>query len=107
VIYISGDSAYFDGFEQLADDYDIDLAIFNVGAYAPRWFMATSHMDPTETVQAFTEINARKLMIAHWGSFRLGDEPVHFPPLDLKQVLNEKGLSSRWIDLGHGQTHFF
>ena len=107
VIYISGDSAYFDGFEQLADDYDIDLAIFNVGAYAPRWFMATSHMDPTETVQAFTEINARKLMIAHWGTFRLGDEPVHFPPRDLKQVLNEKGLSSRWIDLGHGQTHFF
>ena len=107
VIYVSGDSAYFDGFEQLADDFDIDLAIFNMGAYAPRWFMAPSHMNPAETVQAFEEIKAGRLMITHWGTFQLGDEPVHFPPQDLRKALDEKGLSSRWIDLMHGQTHFF
>lgn len=107
VIYISGDSAYFDGFEQLAQEYDIDLAIFNMGAYAPRWFMAPSHMNPAETVRAFQEIRARQLMIAHWGTFQLGDEPVHFPPEDLKKTLGEKGLLSKWIDLRHGQTHFF
>lgn len=106
VIYLSGDSAYFDGFEQLADDYAIDLAIFNVGAYAPRWFMAPSHMNPAETVQAFREIKARQLMITHWGTFQLGDEPVHFPPQDMRQVLDQQGLTSRWIDLQHGQTHF-
>jgi len=106
-IYISGDSAYFDGFEQLANDYNIDLAIFNLGAYAPRWLMAPSHMNPAETVQAFQEIKARQLMIAHWGTFQLGDEPVHFPPADLRQALDEKRLLSRWIELGHGQTHFF
>lgn len=107
VIYVSGDSAYFDGFEQLADDYDVDLAIFNMGAYAPRWFMAPSHMDVSETVQAFQEIKAKRLMIAHWGTFRLGDEPVHFPPRDLRQALDEKGLLSRWVDLSHGETYFF
>jgi len=107
VIYVSGDSAYFDGFEQLAEDYDIDLAVFNLGAYAPRWFMAPSHMNAPETVQAFEEIKAEKLMIAHWGTFQLGDEPVHFPPKDLKQALDKKGLSSRWVDLGHGETYFF
>ena len=107
VIYISGDSAYFDGFEQLADEFDIDLAIFNMGAYAPRWFMAPSHMNPAETVQAFQEIKARQLMIAHWGTFQLGDEPVHFPPEDLKKALHEKGLLSRWIPLGHGESYFF
>ena len=107
VIYVSGDTAYFDGFEQFADDYDIDLAIFNLGAYAPRWFMAQSHINPAETVRAFQEIKARQLMIAHWGTFQLGDEPVHFPPGDLRKALDDKGLFSRWIDLGHGQTHFF
>jgi L-ascorbate metabolism protein UlaG (beta-lactamase superfamily) len=106
VIYVSGDSAYFDGFEQLAEDYDVDLAIFNLGAYAPRWFMAPIHMDASETVQAFQEIKAGRLMIAHWGTFRLGDEPVHFPPLDLRQALDERGLSSRWVNLRHGQTCF-
>ena len=107
VIYLSGDSAYFDGFEQFAEDYDIDLAIFNLGAYAPRWFMASSHMNASETVQAFQEVKARQLLIAHWGTFRLGDEPVHFPPRDLRQALAEKGLLSQWVDLGHGQTYYF
>ena len=39
-----------------------------------------SHMNPAETVRAFQEIKARRLMIAHWGTFQLGDEPVHLPP---------------------------
>lgn len=60
VIYVAGDTAYFDGFEQFAADYAIDLAIFNMGAYAPRWFMAGSHMDPAETVQAFAELKAKR-----------------------------------------------
>lgn len=107
VIYISGDSAYFDGFEQLADETDIDLAIFNVGAYAPRWFMAPSHMNPAESVRAFREIRARRLMIAHWGTFQLGDEPVHFPPGDIKKVLEEDNLLSRYIPLGLGESYFF
>lgn len=106
-IYISGDTAYFDGFDQFAHWFDIDLAIFNLGAYAPRWFMAQSHINPYETVQAFSELKARKLMIAHWGTFRLGDEPVHFPPEDLGKVLKKAGLLSRWVDLKHGETYYF
>ncbi|UCG06770.1 MAG: MBL fold metallo-hydrolase [Desulfobacterales bacterium] len=103
-IYISGDSAYFDGFEQIGKEFDIDLAIFNLGAYEPRWFMAQSHMNPREVVQAFRELNAKKLMIVHWGTFRLGDEPVHFPPIQIEQELKKKGLLDRWVVLNHGQT---
>ncbi|MDL2274870.1 MBL fold metallo-hydrolase [Desulfosarcina sp. OttesenSCG-928-G10] len=104
VIYIAGDTAYFDGFEQLAEDFSIDLAIFNMSAYAPRWFMGPSHMDPVETVRAFTELKATKLMIVHWGTFRLGDEPVHFPPMDLEKILIAQNLQSRWINLAPGAT---
>jgi len=105
-IYVSGDTAYFDGFEQLGKEYDIDLAVFNVGAYEPRWFMAQSHMDPRETVQAFRELNARKLLVIHWGTFRLGNEPVHFPPLQVKEELEKEGLIDRLVDLKHGETFF-
>lgn len=103
-IFISGDSAYFDGFEQIGSEYDIDLAIFNIGAYEPRWFMAPSHMNPSEVVTAFQEIKAKKLMAVHWGTFRLGDEPVHFPPLHLKEELKKRGIADCLIDLGHGET---
>ena len=103
-IYISGDTAYFDGFEQLGKEFDIDLAVFNLGAYEPRWFMAPSHINPAETVQAFKALKAGQLMIVHWGTFRLGDEPVHFPPIQIKQELEKEGLHDRLVDLKHGQT---
>ena len=103
-IFLSGDTAYFDGFEQIGSMYDIDLAIFNLGAYEPRWFMAANHMNPHEVVRAFQELKAGKLMVVHWGTFRLGDEPVHFPPLELEKVLKEKGLIDAWIDIRHGET---
>ena len=63
-------------------------------------------MNPTETVAAFQQLNAKRLMIVHWGSFQLGDEPVHFPPLDLRRELESVGLLDRWIDIRHGETVF-
>jgi N-acyl-phosphatidylethanolamine-hydrolysing phospholipase D len=106
-IYVSGDTAFFDGFDEIGREYDIDLAIINLGAYEPRWFMAPSHMNPRETVEAFKQLGARKLMIVHWGTFRLGDEPIHFPPLELRRELQKEGLLDRWIDLKHGETVYF
>ena len=103
-LYISGDTGYFDGFEQLGADWDIDLAIFNLGAYEPRWFMAPSHMNPEETIQAFKELKACHLAIVHWGTFRLGDEPVHFPPLEIREALRKEALEDHYIALEHGRT---
>jgi len=105
-IYVMGDSGYFDGFSEIGKDFDIDLVITNLGAYEPRWFMASSHMNPREAVQSFKELNAKKMMIVHWGTFRLGDEPVHFPPADLKRELEKEGLSDRLVEIEHGETFF-
>ncbi|MGD8372277.1 MAG: MBL fold metallo-hydrolase, partial [Syntrophobacterales bacterium] len=105
-IFISGDTAYFDRFHEIGREFAIDLAIINLGAYEPRWFMAGSHMNPKETVQAFKELGAKRLMIAHWGTFRLGDEPVHFPPIDIKKEMEEEGLTDRLVHLNHGETLF-
>jgi N-acyl-phosphatidylethanolamine-hydrolysing phospholipase D len=103
-IYVAGDTAFFDEFAEIGNLFKIDLAIFNLSAYEPRWFMAGSHMNPEETVRAFELLGAKKLMIVHWGTFRLGDEPVFLPPDDLKKELDNKGLTSRWIPIRHGQT---
>lgn len=104
-IYLSCDTAYFDGFQEIGKEFDIDLAIFNLGAYEPRWFMAQSHINPEEAVAAFSELGAKKMMIIHWGTFRLGDEPVHYPPMALKKSLEKAGLADRWIDIQHGETY--
>lgn len=103
-LYISGDTAYFDGFDQIGAEFDIDLAIFNLGAYEPRWLMAQSHIDPRETVQAFRELNAKRLMITHWGTFQLGDEPVYLPPQHLRDEMQKAGMLARLLDWKHGET---
>jgi L-ascorbate metabolism protein UlaG (beta-lactamase superfamily) len=103
-VYIAGDTAFFENFAEIGNLYDIDLAIFNLGAYEPRWFMKNSHMNPEETLRAVELLGAKKFMIIHWGTFRLGDEPVFQPPEDLKKLLKRKKLMDRWIDIRHGQT---
>jgi L-ascorbate metabolism protein UlaG (beta-lactamase superfamily) len=103
-VYVSGDTAYFDGFGQIGEEFDIDIAVFNVGAYEPRWFMAQSHLNPAETVLAFQELNARRLMIMHWGTFQLGDEPVHFPPRHMREEMKRAGVLNRLVDWKHGET---
>lgn len=105
-IYVSGDTAYFDGFEEIGKSFPIDLAIINLSAYEPRWFMAQSHINPKETVQAFKQLNAKNLMITHWGSFRLGDEPVYLPPLEIKQEMKKEGIENSLLHLNHGDTHY-
>ena len=104
VIFISGDTGYFEGFREIGKEFTIDLAIFNLSAYEPRWFMSSGHINPQETVRAFKELRARHLIIVHWGTFRLGDEPVYFPPVQLKQELDREGLSDRLLELDHGET---
>lgn len=106
-IYLSGDTAYFNRFHELAREYPIDLAVFNLGAYEPRWFMADSHINPAETVRAFCELKAKHLMVVHWGAFRLGDEPVYLPPLDMKINMEKEGLADKVVHLDPGQTLFY
>jgi L-ascorbate metabolism protein UlaG (beta-lactamase superfamily) len=106
-IFIAGDAAHFAGFHELGGEFHIDLAIFNLGAYEPRWFMASSHINPRETVQAFKDLGAKHLLIVHWGTFRLGDEPVHFPPIQIRKEMETAGFLNRLIHLNHGETLFY
>jgi len=106
-IFISGDTAYFEGFKEIGERYDIDLAILSVGAYEPRWFMKQSHMNPAEAVQTLKDLKAKSMFIVHWGTFRLGDEPVHVPPLDVRRELQKAEMMDRFLDIRHGGTFYF
>ena len=106
-LFFSGDAAYFGGFAELGDMFDLDLAVINLGAYEPRWFMKNHHLNPEEAVRAFIELKAGRLLPVHWGAFRLGDEPVHFPPLELRREMAGAGLEDRLVDLAPGGTLYF
>jgi L-ascorbate metabolism protein UlaG (beta-lactamase superfamily) len=85
---------------------DVDVAAITIGAYAPRWFMKNSHMDPDEAVQTLLDVKAKSGIGIHWGTFEgLTDEPLDEPPEKLKASLMQRQLPlERFQVLKHGQT---
>ncbi len=92
-IYHSGDTAYFDGFAEIARrSGPIDAALLPIGAYDPAWFMSKQHMNPEEAVQAFDDLGARAFVAMHWGTFQLTDEPLDEPPQRLAAEWERRGF---------------
>lgn len=95
VIRHSGDTAWFDGFAEIGRRVGkIHAAMLPIGAYAPRWFMRTQHIDPHEAVRAFEQLGAEHFVAMHWGTFKLTDEALDEPPQRLREVWQARGLPS-------------
>ena len=101
-----GDSGYSSDFKAIGDRFGpIDLAAVPIGAYLPRWFMQAAHMDPDEAVQVHRDLQAKRSVAMHWGTFVLTDEPVEDPPKRLNAALRAAGISaSEFSVLQHGET---
>jgi len=68
---------------------NIDVAALPIGAYAPRWFMATNHMDPQQAVKLWEQLDKPLALPIHWGVFELADESLDEPVRELQEALNE------------------
>jgi N-acyl-phosphatidylethanolamine-hydrolysing phospholipase D len=90
--YFAGDTGWFHGFAEFGRRFaPIDVAMLPIGAYEPRWFMQSQHMNPAETWQAFLDLGARWLLPMHWGTFDLTDEPLDEPPRELARAIAAAG----------------
>ncbi len=77
-----------------------DLALIPIGAYAPRWFMKTMHVDPAEAVQVRADLKASRAVGMHWGTFEhLTDEPLDEPPQELARQRASAGLEPEDFDV--------
>jgi L-ascorbate metabolism protein UlaG (beta-lactamase superfamily) len=74
-VLLACDSADTDLFSTLASTPP-DVAIFSVGAYDP-WIW--NHANPEQVWSMFESTGARYLIPIHWGTFRLGKEPLEEP----------------------------
>jgi L-ascorbate metabolism protein UlaG (beta-lactamase superfamily) len=93
-VFHCGDSAYFDGFEEIGRRHPIDVALMPIGAYeSPSG--RNVHMNPEEAVRAFAELGAKVMIPMHYGTFPLGNEPHEEPVERLLMEADRLGISEQ------------
>ena len=104
-LFFAGDTGYSRDFKDLRERLSerqrldagggFDLALLPIGAYQPRWFMATQHIDPAEAVKIHLDLGAKASLGVHWGTFELTDEALDEPPQSLKAGSRERRFAGR------------
>ena len=113
--YFSGDTGYSQDFIDTQKHFaarqtsalggGFDIALIAVGAYEPRWFMKEQHVNPEEAVQIHLDLQAKRSIGVHWGTFDLTDESLDQPPKELALARRAKGLAQDTFDvMAIGQT---
>jgi N-acyl-phosphatidylethanolamine-hydrolysing phospholipase D len=92
--WFAGDTGYDQAmFREIAEKLGpFRFAMIPIGAYAPRYFMSITHVDPAEAVEIHKDIKAQKTLGIHWGAFHLTHEPFLEPPVLLEQALKAKNI---------------
>ena len=107
--YFAGDTGYFSGFKEIGEKLGpFDLVAVPIGAYEPVAMMRASHMNPEEAVQASLDLQTRRAVAIHFGTFDLSDEPIAEPPQRFKKAAVDTVLGNRnsWV-LNIGETREF
>jgi N-acyl-phosphatidylethanolamine-hydrolysing phospholipase D len=110
-VYFAGDTALHPEFAAIGErSGPFDLVMLPIGAYEPRWFMESVHMNPEDAMEAYRAITSHDggrppCLALHWGTFRLTDEPVEEPPSRFAQRWSEAAFppAANWT-LAIGET---
>jgi L-ascorbate metabolism protein UlaG (beta-lactamase superfamily) len=104
--YFAGDTGHGPDFREIGARFGgFDLSLLPIGAYEPRWFMKSAHVNPEEAVKIHREVRSRRTVAIHWGTFPLTDEPLDRPLTDLAVARARHKLhAGEFVTLRHGET---
>jgi L-ascorbate metabolism protein UlaG (beta-lactamase superfamily) len=92
--FFAGDTGYYEPmFREIGARLGpFDLAAIPIGAYLPPEMMRFSHVDPPQALRLFADVQGRRFLGMHWGTFDLADEPLDEPPRLLEAEARRLGL---------------
>ena len=80
------------------------MATIPIGAYEPRFMMESQHVDPEQAVKIHIDINSKKSVGIHWGTFALANEFYLEPKTKLAEEIKKLNLDSNsFITIEHGE----
>jgi len=95
-VYFLGDTGYFKFPREYSSEIGpVDLALIPIGAYKPRWFMRSIHMNPAEAAQMHLDLQARLSVGMHYDTFPLAEELPGEAPVLLYKALEELGIEAK------------
>jgi len=101
LIYFAGDTAFGDHFAAIRKRYGPPrVALLPIGAYEPRWFMSSVHMDAEEAIRAHRLLGAGTSIAIHHGTFQLTDESIDTPARRLRECVGTESF----VTLKNGQS---
>ena len=105
-VFFAGDTGYSPHFKEIKYRFEtIDFSLLPIGAYKPRWFMRTMHMNPSEAVRAHTDLDSKKTIGMHFGTFQLTEEAIYRPVEDLQRAKLKKNINANdFTIMSVGQT---
>ena len=105
-IFFVGDTGYSKDFKKIGEKFGpMDLSLLPIGAYEPRRFMESIHVNPEEAVKIHQDVQSRYSIGQHWGTFSLTTEDMDEPPRYLSQALKKANISeSEFFVMKHGET---
>lgn len=102
-VYHSGDTAYFDGFREIGARLKPQVALLPIGAYFPDSYRSV-HTNPEEALRGFVDLGAQQMVPMHYGTFRLGREPMEEPLQRLEAEAERLGIKGEIKILAEGET---
>ena len=97
-ILFACDTGYGQIYKRLGEKFGpIDLTMINIGAYdfRPMFEKSIYHTNPEEALQVAKDLNSRKVIGTHWGTFVLSLEPIMEPPVRFKNNAENYGFQKK------------
>lgn len=97
-IYFAGDTGYGKFFKIIKEKLGApDLSLIPIGAYEPRWFMKDAHLNPKDSLQAFKDLESKKMIGIHFGTFKLTDEGYNDPIKTLHEEIKSLNIDPQKV----------
>jgi L-ascorbate metabolism protein UlaG (beta-lactamase superfamily) len=103
-LFFAGDTGYGKHFKKIGRKFkNIRFSMLPIGAYKPRWFMKSVHMDPKDALKAHEDLKSKTSMAMHYGTFPLADDSMVDPLIDLRKLMEKYEIpDDRFLILKEG-----
>ncbi|CDK27674.1 unnamed protein product [Kuraishia capsulata CBS 1993] len=106
MFYHAGDTGYTPELFKLIREKlgPVHLSMLPIGQYCPQWHQKPRHICPSEAIEIVKDLQSKKMVGVHWGTFVLSSEPFIEPKHKLEKLAEDMNRSKDIFAPTFGKT---